>query len=276
MTKIGGERRVSYLGPEGTFCEQAARKHFLEAIFVPYSSINEVFSAVERGDTEYGVVPVENSTDGSITITLDCLLTSRVVICGEVELKITHNLISKPNTCKSEIELIISHPQALAQCREFIKRNFPEAELRESSSTAKAVELLKNFDNSAAIGTEAAAKRSRGVILRRNIEDEVNNVTRFFVIGKKEVGPSGKDKTSLVFSTKHIPGSLYRVLEVFAIRNINLTKIESRPEKRRRWSYVFYVDIEGHKIDPIVREALDSMKKRCIHVKVLGSYPKAC
>ena len=271
----GEGARVSYLGPEGTFTEQAARKYFSRAIFISYPNITDVFTAVENEDTEYGVVPAENSTDGSIHTTLDRFLESTIMICGEVELKITHNLIAKPNTSLSQIEVILSHPQALAQCRQFLKSTFPKAELREASSTAKAVELLKKIDNAAAIGTEAAAKRNEMMVLRRQIEDESNNVTRFFVLGENDAEPSGRDKTSLVFSTKHMPGSLYRVLKIFAMRNINLTKIESRPEKKRPWSYVFYLDFEGHRTDTVIGEALGSMRERCIYVKVLGSYSKA-
>lgn len=211
---------VAYLGPEGTFCEQAARKYFSRAVFVPYPNITDVFTAVESKDADYGVVPVENSTEGSINVTLDRLLESKVMVCGEVELKIVHNLIVKPNTNLNQIKVILSHPQALAQCRRFLKSTFPNAELREVSSTAKAIELLRDIDNAAAIGTEAAAERNGMIVLKRQIEDESNNFTRFFILGESDVKPTGRDKTSLVFSTKHIPGSLYRVLEVFAVRNI--------------------------------------------------------
>ena len=268
------ETHVAYLGPEGTFCEQAAKKYFSTAIFISYSNITDVFTAVEIGNTEYGVVPTENSTDGSIPLTLDSLLESNVMICGEIEIKVVHNLIAKPVTKLNEIEVILSHPQALAQCRQFIKSEFPRAELREVSSTAKAVELLKAIDNAAAIGTEAAANSRGMTVLKRQIEDASSNVTRFFVLAKEDAKPSGKDKTSLVFSAKHVPGSLYRILEVFAVMNINLTKIESRPDKKRPWNYVFYLDFEGHRTDAMVRETLDSMRKRCINLKVLGSYPR--
>lgn len=276
MNKQSNKRQtIAYLGPEGTFCELAARKYFTKGALVPYVSVTDVFIAVENEDAKYGVVPVENSTDGSVPVTLDCLLDSRVMVCGEVKLRIVHNLIAKPNTGLGQIEVILSHPQALAQCRQFLRNTFPKAELREVSSTAKAVEMLRNVDNAAAIGSEIAAERSNMIVIRRKIEDETNNVTRFFVLGKSDAEPTGKDKTSLVFSTKHIPGSLYRVLEVFAVRGINLTRIESRPEKRSPWNYVFYVDFEGHRIDSKVKEALGIMGERCIYVKVLGSYPKA-
>lgn len=276
MGKRGSRGRiVAYLGPEGTFCEQAARKYFPQADLGPCPSIADVFTAVDCGNAERGVVPVENSTDGAVPMTLDCLLESKVMICGEVELKVVHNLIIKPNTRLNQIEVILSHPQALAQCRQFLKTTFPRAELREVSSTARAVEMLRDLDNAAAIGSEAAAERSGMVVLRRRIEDEPNNVTRFFVLGEGDAEPTGRDKTSLVFSAKHVPGSLYRVLEVFAVRGINLTKIESRPEKKRPWNYVFYLDFEGHRADTKIKEALNAMKERCVYVKVLGSYPKA-
>jgi len=270
-----GKPLVAYLGPEGTFCEQAARKHFTEADFVPYPNITDVFIAVERGGADYGVVPVENSTDGSVSVTLDRFLESKVMVCGEVELKVVHNLIAKPDTSLDQIRVILSHPQALAQCRRFLENTFPSAELREVSSTARAVELLRSLENAAAIGTEVAAERSDMIILMREIEDESNNFTRFFILGERDAEPTGRDKTSIVFSTKHVPGSLYRVLEVFAARDINLTKIESRPDRRRPWSYVFYLDFEGHRTEVKSKDTLDAMRERCVYVKVLGSYPKA-
>jgi len=275
MVKQERGKQVAYLGPEGTFCEQAARKHFSRAVFVPCPSVADIFIAVETGGANYGVVPVENSTEGSERVTLDRLLESKVMICGEVELKITQNLIVKPSIGLSQVRVILSHPQALAQCRRFIEKTFPRMELKETSSTAKAVEMLKSVDNAAAIGTEAAAERSGMTVLARSIEDEPNNFTRFFVLGERDAEPTGGDKTSLIFSAKHLPGSLYRVLEVFAVRDINLTKIESRPEKSKPWNYLFYLDFEGHRADAKSREVLDEMRERCDFVKVLGSYPKA-
>ena len=267
--------RVAYLGPEGTFCEQAARKQFSRAALIPYPNIAGVFMAVEKREVDYGAVPVENSTEGSVYATLDRLLESNLMICGEVELKVAHNLIVKPNTSLNQIKVILSHPQALAQCRRFIENTFPDAELREVSSTAKAVELLGSVDNAAAIGTEIAAERSKMVVLKKGIEDESNNLTRFFVLGEVDARPTGRDKTSLIFSAKHIPGALYRVLEIFAVRNINLTKIESRPEKGKPWSYVFFLDFEGHRTEEKSNEALNAMKERCTYIKLLGSYPRA-
>ncbi len=270
-----GKTRVAYLGPESSFTEQAARKHFPEAELVPYVSVANIFAAVEKKEISYGVVPVENSTEGSVPDTLDRLLESDVMVCDEVELEVTQNLIVKPETKPRQIKVILSHPHALAQCRQFLENNFPGVELKETTSTSKAVELLECVADAAAIGTEAAAERHKMTILRRGIEDAHNNFTRFFVLAEKDSEPTGRDKTSLIFATKHVPGSLYGVLEAFAARGINLTKIESRPQKAKPWNYLFYLDFEGHRIDPKVREALEKMQERCDFVKVLGSYPKA-
>lgn len=266
---------VAYLGPQGTFCEIAARKYFSKAVFIPCPNINYVFTTVERGEADNGVVPVENSTNGSVRATLDRFLESKMMVYGEVVLKIIHNLIARPNIKMSQIKVILSHTQALAQCRRFLESTFLNVELKEVSSTAKAVELLRSVNNSAAIGNEVAADRHGMVILKRDIGDEQNNFTRFFIIGENDAKPTDRDKTSIVFSTKHVPGSLYRVLEGFAVRNINLTKIESRPERKKPWSYVFYLDFEGHRNDVKSQDALNSIKKRCIYIKVLGSYPSA-
>lgn len=266
---------VAYLGPQGTFCEIAARKYFSKAVFIPCPNINDVFTTVERGEADNGVVPAENSTNGSVRTTLDRFLESKMMVCGEVVLKIIHNLIAKPNIKMSHIKVILSHTQALAQCRRFLESTFLNVELKEVSSTAKAVELLRSVNNSAAIGNEVAADIHGMVILKRDIGDEQNNFTRFFIIGENDAKPTDSDKTSIVFSTKHVPGSLYRVLEGFAVRNINLTKIESRPERKKPWSYVFYLDFEGHRNDVKSQDALNSIKKRCIYIKVLGSYPSA-
>jgi chorismate mutase/prephenate dehydratase len=266
---------VAFLGPEGTFCEQAARQHFATASFAPYSTITDVFTAVETREVDYGVVPVENSTDGSVRATLDCFMQSKVRICSEIEIKVTHNLIVKPSVDVHQIEVVLSHPQALAQCRQYLETTFGSVKLRETSSTAQAVKLLSSVENAAAIGTEIAAKRNKMTVVQQHIEDVPNNVTRFFILSEHDAKPTGRDKTSLVFSTKHIPGALYQILEVFAIRNINLTKIESRPDRGRPWTYVFYLDFEGHRTEAKYQAALSDAKERCEYLKVLGSYPKA-
>ena len=268
---------VAYLGPRGTFSEQAAEKYFTSSNvdLRPYSSITEVFEAVSMGKTMLGVVPVENSLDGSVHLTLDLLLETDLMACGEVELRIVHNLIVRPGTQLDDVSLIFSHPQALAQCRRFIEKNIPKAKLRQARSTAEAVEMLKDIENAAAIGTNIAARENKMEILARQIEDDPQNFTRFFILAKKDAPITGRDKTSLIFTTEHVPGALYRVLEVFATRNINLTKIESRPERGKPWKYIFYLDFHGHRRESKSRKTLEEMRKRCIFVKILGSYPIA-
>lgn len=268
---------IAYLGPSGTFSEKAVLKHFHSpnVVLLPCLNISEVFKKVEEAQTDYGVVPVENSLDGSIRVTLDLFLNTKLMVCGEVDLRVCHNLIVKRNTKREQIETVLSHPQALAQCRRYLEREHPNAELREVSSTARAVDLLKTMENSAAIGTEMAAKIARMKVLATHIEDNTNNFTRFFVISSKDTPPSGRDKTSLIFSVKDVPGALFRVLESFAVRKINLTKVESRPLRGSPWNYVFYLDFEGHRTDKVSREALMEIQESCFFVKILGSYPKA-
>ena len=268
---------IAYLGPEGTFCEQAARKFFSNeaATFTPSQSISDVFAVVEREKATYGVVPLENSLQGSERPTLDLLLQNDLKVRGEVDIRIVHNLIAKAGSKEKDVRVIVSHPQALAQCHRFIEKEFPKCELREASSTAKAVETLKILDNAAAIGTVIAAQKYGMTILRKQIEDNPNNFTRFFVLGSKDAGPTGNDKTSIVFSTRDEPGALYRILRAFARREVNLTKIESRPEWGKPWKYVFYLDFEGHRTEEKSIEALNEMKESCIFVKVLGSYHRA-
>ena len=207
--------------------------------------------------------------------TLDCFMQSKVRVCGEGEINVVHNLIVKPNTDMQQIQVVLSHPQALAQCRRYLETTLGPVKLRETSSTAQAVELLNTVPNAAAIGTEAAAKQNQMSVVQRHIEDVANNVTRFFILGKHDAKPTDHDKTSIVFSTKHSPGALYQILEVFAIRNINLTKIESRPDRGQPWKYVFYLDFEGHREDKVAQEALASLENISLFVKVLGSYPRA-
>jgi chorismate mutase/prephenate dehydratase len=200
---------------------------------------------------------------------------SKVRVCGEAEINVVHNLIVKPSTNMQQIQVVLSHPQALAQCRRYLETTLGPVKLIETSSTAQAVKLLNTVPNSAAIGTEAATKQNNMIVVQTHIEDVANNVTRFFILGKHDAKPTNHDKTSIVFSTKHIPGSLYQILEVFAIRNINLTKIESRPDRGQPWNYVFYLDFEGHRTETTYRAALREARKRCEYLKVLGSYPKA-
>lgn len=277
MAEPASDIVVAYLGPEGTFCEQAARKYFPNpaTALLPRPTIADVFTVVKEGRASYGVVPVENSLQGSERTTLDLLLQNNLRVRGEVDIRVVHNLIAKPGTKEEDIRVIISHPQALAQCRRFLEKNFPGVELREASSTARAVELLRELEDTGAIGTETAAEGYGMDILFRQIEDDPNNFTRFFVLGREDAAPTGQDKTSLVFSVKDEPGALYRVLEAFATRGINLTKVESRPERGKPWRYIFYLDFEGHRTEARSVEALKDMEERCIFVKTLGSYPRA-
>jgi chorismate mutase/prephenate dehydratase len=268
---------VAYLGPEGTFCEQAAERFFTRSgvVLVPGSTVGNVFALVREGRAVYGVVPLENSLHGSERTTLDLLLSSSLKVCGEVDIRVVQNLIVKPGMEAGDIKLVVSHPQALAQCRGFLEKHFPGVEQREMSSTARAVEMLGELKDAAAIGTDIAAKRYGMTVLSRDIEDDPNNFTRFFVLGHEDASPSGRDKTSLVFSVRDDPGALYRALEAFARRGINLAKVESRPERGKPWRYVFYLDFEGHRSEAKSVEALNEMGVRCLFMKVLGSYPRA-
>ncbi len=273
QAKIG----VAYLGPEGTFCEQAARKFFSTQTtdLFPCRSISGVFKAVKEKMGTYGVVPVENSLQGSERTTLDLLLQSNLKVRGEIDIRISHNLIVRPKTNAGDVLTIISHPQALAQCHLFLEKEFPLAELKEANSTARAVQMLEELENTGAIGTEVAAERYGMKILFKQIEDNSNNFTRFFILGRDDAAPTGRDKTSLVFSIKDEIGALHRILGAFASRNINLTKIESRPEWGEPWKYVFYLDFEGHRTEEKSIDALKEIAKLCIFVKTLGSYPRS-
>ncbi|HID16935.1 TPA: prephenate dehydratase [Candidatus Bathyarchaeota archaeon] len=273
----GEEIKVAFLGPAGTFCEQAAKKFFASASasFVECLSIPEVFRAVGVGDANFGVVPIENSLEGSVSLALDLLLESELKVCGEVEERVSHNLIARPGTKMGEVRTVISHPQALAQCRKFIEKNLRHAKIKEANSTAIAVKIARKVKGMAAIGTELAAEIYGMEILARDIEDWSNNFTRFLVLSRSDSKPTGNDKTSLIFSVKHVPGALHQALEIFAKNKINLTKIESRPTRKKPWEYLFYCDFEGHKDDPPCSEALRELKKKCIFMKILGSYPKA-
>jgi chorismate mutase/prephenate dehydratase len=266
---------VAFLGPQGTFTQQAAYKHFGHAIqAVPLPAIDEIFRAVESGACQYGVVPVENSTEGVITHTLDSFLRSFLLIAGEVGLRIHHNLMSKLSSSE-EIREVFSHQQSLAQCREWLDRYLPNVRKTAVSSNAEAARLAAVMPNTAAIAGEVAAELYGLNVLERNIEDEPDNTTRFLVIGRNPVGDTGNDKTSLLLSTRNNPGALYAVLEPFARHGISMTKIESRPSRRGTWDYVFFVDVEGHRNDPRLAEALNEVEKSVTMLKILGSYPRA-
>ena len=272
-----GEFSVAYLGPRGTFSEQAARRFFSQknAKFIEALTIKEIFEKIVNREIDYGVVPLENSIEGSVNVTLDLLYYLNVKICGEIAEPIRHNLIVKPGTKRRDIRIIVSHPQALAQCSAYIEKNFPKAILKEASSTAAAVKSLRRLKKAAAIGTRLAAEIYGMKILDENISGDNKNFTRFIVLSLEDCEPTGKDKTSIIFSVKDEPGALYKALKPFATRNINLTKIESRPSKDEPWSYIFFTDFEGHRKDEKCIEALKELSKQCKLVKILGSYPKA-
>jgi len=264
---------VAYLGPPATFTHQAATLHFgSSARFGPRQSIAEIFDAVEKGHAEFGVVPVENSTDGSVSLTLDRLIDSNLLITGEILLEITHHLLARAPELAA-IRTVCSHPQALAQCRQWLAVNLPDATIMEASSTAAAAERAVSDPSVGAIGSELAAELYGLLILRSRIEDNPFNSTRFLVLGRRPVPPSGKDKTSILCSIKHEVGALAKFLEPFARHGLNLTKIESRPTKRRPWEYVFFVDFEGHQTNPPVHAAVADVRERCLFLKILGSYP---
>ncbi|MDD5033759.1 MAG: prephenate dehydratase [Methylococcaceae bacterium] len=264
---------VGFLGPEGTFTQQAAYKHFGHAIKVaPFPAIDEIFRAVEAGACQFGVVPVENSTEGVVTHTLDSFLRSALVIAGEVALRIHHNLMSRERD-PARIRRVFSHQQSLAQCREWLDRFLPDVDRVSVSSNAEAARLSSVEPESAAIAGEVAAELYELAILERNIEDEPDNTTRFLVIGRDPVGSTGADKTSLLISTHNHPGALCRALEPFARHRLSMTKIESRPSRRGVWDYVFFIDVEGHRQDDDLAVALAELEKVSM-VKILGSYPR--
>ena len=267
--------RVAYLGPRATFSHLAAMERFgLSAQFLATRSIGEVFAEVEKGNADYGVVPVENSTEGVVSHTLDLFLDSSLLICGELVVEAALHLLSKASSL-AEVRQIYSHPHAIAAARKWLEMNSQHIPVVETSSTAAAAEIAASEPGAAAIASELATNLYGLNILQRRIEDLPNNMTRFLVIGHKAAPPGAGDKTSILFSIKDRVGALHRMLQPFAETQINLTKIESRPAKKRIWEYVFYVDLEGHASDPRVQRALETLREECIFLKVLGSYPKA-
>lgn len=266
---------VAYLGPPATFTHQAAVLRFgSSATLVPARSIVEVFDEVERGRAEFGVVPVENSTEGSVNLTLDRLIDSDLLITGELLLDISHHLLGRARQLEA-VRTVCSHPQALAQCRQWLTAHLPEVRLEEVSSTALAAERAVNDPAAAAVASELAGRLYNLPVLRSRIEDNRLNSTRFLVVGRRAMPPTGKDKTSILCSLKHEVGALATFLDPFARHGLNLTKIESRPTKLRPWEYVFFVDFEGHLETPPVQAALAEVRERCLFLKLLGSYPTA-
>ncbi len=266
---------VAFLGPEGTFTQDAVYRHFGHAIdTLPLGAIDEVFREVESGGAHYGVVPVENSTEGVITHTLDRFMNSPLAICGEVELRIHHQLLSKEKDLAS-VSRVLAHQQALAQCREWLSRNLPGVERVAVSSNAEGARQAVKSAGAAAIASRAAGEIHGLGILAANIEDEPDNTTRFLVIGTRTVAPTGDDKTSLVLSTPNRAGALARLIEPFARHGINMTRIESRPSRRGVWEYVFFVDVQGHAQEASVQQAIAALEAQATMVRVLGSYPRA-
>jgi chorismate mutase/prephenate dehydratase len=241
------------------------------SVFIAARTIREVFLTTEKGESECGVVPVENSTDGAVTHTLDTLVDSELKICGEILLPISHHLLSRGT--KGTITRVCSHHQALAQTRSWLAENLPNVEVMETSSTARAAEIAAGDLSVAAIATELAAEVYGVSILERKIEDNPHNYTRFWVVGHEMAKRTGNDKTALLFSVEHKAGSLHGALGILARNGINLTKIESRPFPRRMWEYLFFVDIEGHPDDEAVGSALADLRRQCTSVRVLGAWP---
>ena len=273
------EVRIAYLGPESTFTHQAVLKKFGKSVrCFPCTNISDVFAEVERGRSDYGVVPVENSTEGAVNYTLDMFIESNLKICAELYLPINHHLLSNAATLK-KINQIYSIPQALAQCRLWLESNLPGARLMPTSSTAEAARHVAEhpqFKNEiACIASSLAAKEYRLKVIAPSIEDNANNTTRFIVIARADCKPTGKDRTSIVFAVQDRVGALHDILVHFQKANMNLTKIESRPSKKKVWSYFFFVDFEGHSKEPRIEQALKNLEKHCTLFKVLGSYPKA-
>jgi chorismate mutase/prephenate dehydratase len=266
--------KVAFLGPKATFTHLAAIKHFGSSChLIPKDSINEVFDEVDKGRVDYGVVPIENSIEGVVNYTIDMFLDTNLKISGEVFVPVSLHLMSRESSLE-EVKRVYSHRHALAQARKWLSENLPWAELIEVSSTAKAAEIASREPGSGAVASEAASLLYDLNILAKNLQEVARNFTRFLVVGKRDSEyPSGRDKTSIMFSTKHRAGALFKALQPFAVYDVNLTKIESRPTKKRPWEYVFFVDLEGHRKDERVAKALKELEESCSFLKVLGSYP---
>jgi chorismate mutase/prephenate dehydratase len=269
--------KVGFLGPEGTFTQQAVYKQFGHSVrALPLSSIEEVFHEVESGTADFGVVPIENSSEGTVNSTLDMFLISPLGICGEVELRIHHNLMGQMSAL-DRVRRICAHPQALAQCRGWLAEHMTGVERVPVASNAEGARRARDEDGTAAIAPMAAAEVYGLNVLVPEIEDRPDNTTRFLVIGRKSFPPSGQDKTTLLVSAAHTaaPGALFRLLEPFATHGISMTRIESRPSRRRKWDYVFFIDLEGHAADESLASALEQLKGQASLCRVLGSYPRA-
>lgn len=268
-------QKIAFLGPVATFTHQACLQRFgTSGEFIPKKDIADVFDDVEKGRADYGVVPIENSTEGVVSHTLDMFVTSGLQICAEVMLEISLALLNKSGKL-SDIQRVCSHPNPLAQSKHWLKSNLPDALVLEVSSTARAAQMAAEDPATAAVASVAAASLYELRVIESSIEDNANNFTRFLVIGKNSTKRTGADKTSVMFAIKDSPGALYTMLQPFAKRGINLTKIESRPLKTKAWEYVFFVDLDGHIDDDGLKDAIGELQGACSFLKVLGSYPKS-
>ncbi|MDD4915391.1 MAG: prephenate dehydratase [Methylococcales bacterium] len=266
---------VAYLGPQGTFTQQAVLKHFGHAVKdVPFATFHDIFKAVENGHCQFGVVPVENSTEGVIAHTLDLFMDSTLQICGEVEIRVHQNLLGKMAAI-GEIKEVYSHQQSLAQCRQWLAVRLPGIPCTAVSSNAEAARLAAADSRKAAIAGMAAAELYGLNSIEKNIEDEADNTTRFIVIGQQQPVSTGADKTSILVSVGNQPGALHKILAPFAEYGISMTHIESRPSRQALWEYVFFIDIDGHRDDPQVANALTALQNNVKMLKILGSYPRA-
>ena len=268
--------QVAYLGPEGTFTQLATLKQFGSSVIgLPMITLDDVFREVSSENCHYGVVPVENSTEGVISHTLDNFLSSSLKICGEVELRVHHHLMVVEDTDESKIQRIYSHQQTLGQCRRWLESHYPNIPKIATTSNAQAARKILEEKNAAAIAAEIAADIYGLRILAKKIEDQSDNSTRFIVVGRDDVGASGNDKTSIMVSTHNQPGALFKLLGPFHKHNVSLTSIETRPSKTGMWSYVFFIDFEGHRDDAVIKTVLGEIDRDALEVKMLGSYPRA-
>ena len=266
---------IAYLGPEATYTHIAALNHFRHSgTFIPQKNIRDIFLEVERGACQYGVVPVENSIEGAVNHTLDLLFETEIKICAEIYQEISHDLLSETGNLE-DVQIVYSHPNPFGQCRLWLNKNLPDAKLEECSSTSYAAKIVKGNKHAAAIASSKAAQVYDLKVVESRIEDSSKNETRFLVIGKNEVVPrTGKDKTSIMFVTSHVPGALFQALEPVAELGINMVKLESRPTKNENWNYFFIMDLEGHMEDTPIAAIINQMKHRCLFLKCLGSYPR--
>jgi len=271
--KLEKKPRIAFLGPEASFSHAAAKKRFGQGVdFSPQASIADVFLEVEKNNCDFGVVPIENSLEGAVTNTMDMITESDLNICAEIFLPVSHCLLAR--RVRDRIERIYSHPQVFGQCRGWLQKKSPGVELIEVASTAQAARLAASEKGAAALASRLAAAVYGLKVLAERIEDNSGNITRFMVIGRLKPAPSGRDRTSILFSLPHRAGSLYDALSAFKRRGINLTRIESRPFRKKPWEYYFFVDFEGHRCDKKIKAALLELQEACLFLKILGSYPR--